>query len=226
MPTPRGQQATIRNRRVTTLAQPTDTLNIPWILSKPDSDLIYLTFWAQGANAVANYPGNVVTGPPRVTVDGADIAWTLETNAPGFLALRAPADLPSNAVYRVFPFDPAVRSSLGGYLIPQITRALEVEVVPFLSASIADPNRILVQYDVGADYIECAGGINGYFPFAVPSTIPNAYSAQQYQTAGPGTLEILFSDDISGETQISLGSGPLVVTNTLRPCEEGVLDLT
>ena len=115
---------------------------------------------------------------------------------------------------------------MGGYLIPQITRALEVEVVPFLSASIADPNRILVQYDVGADYIECAGGINGYFPFAVPSTVPNAYSASSYQTAGPGTLEILFGDDISGETQISLGSGPLVVTNTLRPCEEGVVDLT
>lgn len=214
MATPRGQQATTRNRRVPTVAQPTDRLPVLWTLTRETAHRAAVEFRLSDGVSLASYPDLVIVGTPKLIVDGVLPTWSIVDKTDTGFALECPEVLPASAQWFLGPYDPAIRSSLGGYLTPINVSIGSVVNLGIVAITRAGDFAVDVEFDNSTGSIITPQVVGAYLPVALPVTVPNGYSAIAFEATSPTVARITFGSDITGDGYILMSDAGTVVTTT------------
>ena len=212
MATQRGQQATTRNRRVPTVAQPSDRLQVLWTLARVTEHRAVVEFSLSDGVTVASYPDLVIVGTPKLYVDGVLPTWSIVDKTDTGFYLECPEVLPASAQWFLGPYDPAIRSSLGGYLTPinvSIGSVVNLDVVEITRAG---------DFAVDVEFNNSTGSIitpqvtGAYLPVTPPVTFPTGIIAASFEATSATTARITFGSDITGDGYIDFADAGSVVT--------------
>lgn len=212
MSNPRGQQATTRNRRVVTVAQPADQLQILWTLTRETEHRASIEFRLSDGATSAAYPDLVIQGVPKLFVDGVLPTWSLVDKTDTSFALECPESLPASAQWFLGPYDPAIRSSLGGYLTPLNVSIGSVVNLGIVAITRAGDFAVDVEFDNASGSIITPQVVGAYLPVTPPLTAPTGISAASFEATSATTARITFGSDITGDGYINFTDPGSVVT--------------
>jgi len=212
MATPRGQQATTRNRRVPTVAQPTDRLPVLWTLTRETAHRAAVEFRLSDGATIASYPDLVIVGTPKLFVDGVLPTWSIVDESDTGFSLECPEVLPASAQWFLGPYDPAVRSSLGGYLTPINVSIGSVVNLGIVAITRAGDFAVDVEFDNSTGSIITPQVVGAYLPVVPPQTAPTGISAASFEATSANTARITFGSDVTGDGFISFSDPGSVVT--------------
>lgn len=210
MPNYRPQQPTTRNRRVTTIAQPADRLQIQWTLARESAHRVSIELRLPTTGAEAPYPDLVIQGTPALRVNDTLPTWTIVDRTPVSFAMECPEELPEAGQWLLAPYDPAIRSSLGGYLLPKLQDITVTPPVTFAAASrVSDHDVQLTFADVAGVILTSPIG-HAWTPLGIPTTQPSGFGAVEFYAVAPAQALATFVEDISGESSIVLAASAVV----------------
>ena len=212
MATPRGQQATVRNRRVPTVAQPTDRLPVLWTLTRETAHRAAVEFRLSDGATLASYPDLVIVGAPKLYVDGVLPTWSIVDKTDTGFALECPEVLPASAQWFLGPYDPAIRSSLGGYLTPINVSIGSVVNLGIVAITRAGDFAVDIEFDNASGSIITPQVVGAYLPVVPPQTAPTGISAASFEATSATTARITFGSDITGDGFINFTDPGSVVT--------------
>jgi hypothetical protein len=197
---------------VPTVAQPTDRLPVLWILTRESEHKAAVEFRLSDGATLASYPDLVVTGTPKLYVDGVLPTWSIVDKTDTGFALECPEVLPASAQWFLGPYDPAIRSSLGGYLTPLNVTIGGVVNLGIVAITRAGDFAVDVEFDnsTGSIITPQVGG--AYLPVVPPYTFPGGLSATSFEATSATTARITFSSDITGDGYIEFADAGSVVT--------------
>lgn len=196
------------------MAQPTDRLPVLWTLTRETAHRAAVEFRLSDGVTMASYPDLVIVGTPKLIVDGVLPTWALVDKTDTGFALECPEVLPANAQWFLGPYDPAIRSSLGGYLTPLNVSIGSVVNLGIVAITRAGDFAVDVEFDNVAGSIITPQVVGAYLPVALPVTVPNSYSAIAFEATSPTVARITFGSDITGDGYILMIDAGTVVTTT------------
>lgn len=210
MPNYRPQQPTTRNRRVPTIGQPPDLLQIQWTLARESAHRVSIELRLPTTGAEAPYPDLVIQGTPALRVNDTLPTWTILDRTPVSFAMECPETLPEAGMWLLAPYDPAIRSSLGGYLLPKLQDITVTPPVTFAAASrVSDHDVQLTFADVAGVILTSPIG-HAWTPLGIPTTQPSGFGAVEFYAVAPAQALATFVEDISGESSIVLAASAVV----------------
>lgn len=212
MATPRGQQATVRNRRVPTVAQPADRMQVLWTLTRESEHRAGVEFRLSDGETLASYPDLVIVGTPKLYVNSVLPTWSIVDKTDSSFALVCPEVLPASAQWFLGPYDPAIRSSLGGYLTPINVSIGSVVNLGIVAITRAGDFAVDVEFDNSTGSIITPQVVGAYLPVVPPQTAPTGISAASFEATSATTARITFGSDITGDGFISFTDPGSVVT--------------
>ena len=211
MPNYRPQQPTTRNRRITSVAQPADRLQIQWLVTRETAHRLSIELRLPTDGAPADYPDLVITGAPRLQISGVLPTWTIADITPTSFAMECPEDIPAAGLYLLPPYDPAIRSSLGGYLLPKLQEYTTPTPLAIASVTrIDDPNLQINVTGVATNILTAPIG-HSWIPLGLPVTQPSGFGAIDFYANGPSGAVATWMEDISGEGILVLNTDGMIV---------------
>ena len=223
MPSFRPQQPTTRNRRIQTIAQPADRQQIQWTLTRESAHRVSIELRSPQTGLEADFSPLVIMGAPALRVNDTLPTWTLTDLTATSFALECPEDLPEAGLWLLRPYDPAVRSSLGGFLVPKLTEINFTPPVNWIQATILDSNTIrLVFADVVGSILTSPIG-HSWTPLGIPTTFPVGYGAIDFYATANTEAVAVFTEDITAESGLSFANPGMVVSSTGQVCAAGDL---
>lgn len=196
------------------MAQPTDRLPVLWTLTRETAHRAAVEFRLSDGVTLASYPDLVIVGTPKLIVDGVLPTWSIVDKTDTGFALECPEVLPANAQWFLGPYDPAIRSSLGGYLTPLNVSIGSVVNLGIVAITRAGDFAVDIEFDNVAGSIITPQVVGAYLPVALPVTVPNGYSAIAFEATSPSVARITFGSDITGDGYILMTDAGTVVTTT------------
>lgn len=222
----RAQQPTTRNRRVVTIAQPADRMQIQWVLTRESAHRVSIEMRYPTTGLPASYPNLTIIGTPKLTVNDTLPTWTLADLTDTSFALECPEDLPLSGNWLLPPYDPAIRTNLGGYLLPKLQTIDAGTELLWIQATLVDPNTVrLVFADVVGSILTSPIG-HSWTPLGIPQTTPNSYGAYDFYATASNEALAVFAEDVSAETGLELLNTGMVVTNSGQVLNAGYLNFT
>ncbi len=211
MPTYRPQQPTTRNRRVPTIGQPPDLHQIQWTLARESAHRVSIELRLPTTGAEAPFPDLVIKGTPALKVNDTLPTWTVVDITATSFALTCPEELPDAGMWLLAPYDPAIRSSLGGYLLPKLQEIVTTTPLTLASATRQTSTTATAEIAGAAVALLAAPCLHSYAPLGVPRTTPSAIAAVDWYPISLATVEVIFADDISGEAGIEWPNPGMIV---------------
>lgn len=223
MPSFRPQQPTTRNRRVPTIGQPPDRQQIQWTLTRETAHRVSIELRSPQTGLEADFSPLVIMGTPALRVNDTLPTWTLTDLTATSFALECPEALPEAGLWLLRPYDPAVRSSLGGFLVPKLTEITFTPPITWIQVSIIDPHTVQLTFaDVVGSILTSPIG-HSWTPLGIPTTFPTSFGALDFYAVATTQAIAEFTDDISGESGVRLGTPGMVVSSTGQVCTDGDL---
>lgn len=222
----RAQQATTRSRRRSNVSQPADTLNIQWTLTRETVNRVSIELRLPTTGEEAVYPDLVISQPPGLKVDGMLPTWTVVDVTPSTFAMECPEVLPDTGLWLLAPYDPGIRSSLGGYLLAKLQEINATVPLTWLSATRMSDYELLLTFGNVAGSILTAPIGHSWTPLGIPKSEPNNYGAIDFYAVSSTEAVAVWVEDITGETTVTLQEGGMVVDSTGRVLQGGSLLIT
>jgi hypothetical protein len=185
-----------------------------WTLTRETAHRAAVEFRLSDGVTLASYPDLVIVGTPKLIVDGVLPTWSIVDKTDTGFALECPEVLPANAQWFLGPYDPAIRSSLGGYLTPLNVSIGSVVNLGIVAITRAGDFAVDIEFDNVAGSIITPQVVGAYLPVALPVTVPNGYSAIAFEATSPSVARITFGSDITGDGYILMTDAGTVVTTT------------
>jgi hypothetical protein len=189
-------------------------MQVLWTLTRETAHRAAVEFRLSDGATLASYPDLVIVGTPKLYVDGVLPTWSIVDKTDTGFALECPEVLPANAQWFLGPYDPAIRSSLGGYLTPLNVSIGSVVNLGIVAITRAGDFAVDIEFDNVAGSIITPQVVGAYLPVALPVTVPNGYSAIAFEATSPSVARITFGSDITGDGYILMTDAGTVVTTT------------
>lgn len=194
------------------MAQPTDRLPVLWTLTRETAHRAAVEFRLSDGVTLASYPDLVIVGTPKLIVDGVLPTWSIVDKTDTGFALVCPEVLPASAQWFLGPYDPAIRSSLGGYLTPINVSIGSVVNLGIVAITRAGDFAVDIEFDNVTGSIITPQVVGAYLPVVPPKTFPSDLSAASFEATSATTARITFSSDITGDGFIEFVDAGSVVT--------------
>lgn len=196
------------------MAQPRDSLPVLWTLTRASEHRAEVEFRLSDGATLASYPDLVIVGTPKLFVNGVLPTWSIVDKTDTSFALECPEVLPASAQWFLGPYDPAIRSSLGGYLTPINVSIGSVVNLGIVAITRAGDFAVDVEFDNATGAIITPQIVGAYLPVTPPQTFPTGLSAASFEATSATTARITFSSDITGDGFIEFADAGSVVTTT------------
>lgn len=183
-----------------------------WTLTRETAHRAAVEFRLSDGATLASYPDLVIVGTPKLYVDGVLPTWSIVDQTDTGFALECPESLPASAQWFLGPYDPAIRSSLGGYLTPINVSIGSVVNLGIVAITRAGDFAVDVEFDNVTGSIITPQVVGAYLPVVPPQTAPTGISAATFEATSPTTARIGFSSDITGDGFINFADPGTVVT--------------
>ena len=195
-----------------TVAQPTDRLPVLWTLTRETAHRAAVEFSLSDGVTLASYPDLVIVGTPKLYVDGVLPTWSIVDKTDTGFALECPEALPASAQWFLGPYDPAIRSSLGGYLTPINVSIGSVVNLGIVAITRAGDFAVDIEFDNASGSIITPQVVGAYLPVVPPMTAPTGISAATFEATSASTARITFGSDVTGDGFINFTDPGSVVT--------------
>lgn len=203
----RPQQATTRNRRVVTVAQPPDYNNVTWTLEITTDHELRINM----TQVVAQW---VIIAPPSLKMGGVPLTLSITGVSGDQIICNAVETLDGSAIYSLAPLDPGVRTNTGGYLAGQLWQGSSIISVDLTVALFDSVTIDLTPAGTVSEWRYAKTEDNSWFDGQI-ITHPNGNVPTSVETRNDGVIRLSYLFDQSGEDGIEVvGSGkPLVRIN-------------
>lgn len=210
---PLRQQPTLRNRRNGSIGTPPSRLDIGWVFELYSDTQVVLYFSLPGTLGNVDFGNLVVTGVPRLAVNGFVYPWVVSEMDGSHMILEAGSVLAASGSYALPANDPAVRSDTGGFLVSQVGQYFEPQELNINSVGRDAADVWMVQFGGVATGIASLWAAGGYAPLGVPLALPSGIPASSFEPAGPNALRIQWPGDVTAETELQFALDGMVVDN-------------
>lgn len=187
-------------------------MQVLWTLSRVSEHRAVIEFTLSDGVTLASYPDLVIVGTPKLFVNGVLPTWSIVDKTDTGFYLECPEVLPSSAQWFLGPYDPAIRSSLGGYLTPINVSIGSVVNLGIIAITRAGDFAVDVEFDNTSGSIITPQVVGAYLPVVPPQTAPTGIIAASFEATSATTARITFSSDITGDGFISFTDPGSVVT--------------
>lgn len=187
-------------------------MQVLWTLTRESDHRAGVEFRLNDGATLASYPDLVIVGAPKLYVDGVLPTWSIVDQTDTGFALECPEALPASAQWFLGPYDPAIRSSLGGYLTPINVSIGSVVNLGIVAITRAGDFAVDIEFDNASGSIITPQVVGAYLPVVPPKTFPSDISAASFEATSATTARITFGSDITGDGFINFTDPGSVVT--------------
>ena len=187
-------------------------MQVLWTLSRVSEHRAVIEFTLSDGVTLASYPDLVIVGTPKLFVNGVLPTWSIVDKTDTGFYLECPEVLPSSAQWFLGPYDPAIRSSLGGYLTPINVSIGSVVNLGIVAITRAGDFAVDIEFDNVTGSIITPQVVGAYLPVVPPQTAPTGIIAASFEATSATIARITFSSDITGDGYISFTDPGSVVT--------------
>lgn len=187
-------------------------MQVLWTLGRVSEHRAVIEFTLSDGVTLASYPDLVIVGTPKLFVNGVLPTWSIVDKTDTGFYLECPEVLPASAQWFLGPYDPAIRSSLGGYLTPINVSIGSVVNLGIVTITRAGDFAVDVEFDNSTGSIITPQVVGAYLPVVPPQTAPTGIIAASFEATSATTARITFGSDITGDGFISFTDPGSVVT--------------